>query len=98
MHVITRKRLLEFGERYPHAVTPLDDWYRIMKATRFTGPKEVKAVFASASFLPNNVTVFNIGGNKFRLVVTMRYELGRVFIRHVLMHKDYDERTDAGTL
>lgn len=91
MHVITRKRLVEFSGVHEDARQPLDDWYRIMKSTAFTTPADVKAVFASASILPKNVTVFNIGGNKYRLVVTMRYDLSRVYIRHVLTHKEYDE-------
>ena len=48
--------------------------------------------------LGGGVTVFDIGGNKYRLVVTMRYDLGRVYIRHVLTHAEYDRRSRSGDL
>lgn len=98
MHIITRKRLREFAERWPDAAEPLDDWFRLMRSKRYASPHEVKKDFASASFLGGSKTVFNIGGNKYRLVVNMRYDLDRVYIRHVLTHEEYDERTRNGTL
>ena len=58
----------------------------------------IESYFPSASFLGEWRTVFNIGGNKYRLVVDMRYDLGRVYIRHVLTHAEYTRRTQEGTL
>jgi mRNA interferase HigB len=58
----------------------------------------VREDFASASFLGKWRTVFNIGGNKYRLVVDMRYDLGRIYIRHVLTHEEYTRRTQDGSL
>lgn len=98
MHVITRKRLREFAGRYPDAKSPLDDWYQIVTNKHYAHSHEVKADFASASFLGGRRAVFNIGGNKYRLVVDMRYDLGRVYIRHVLTHDEYDKRSRNGTL
>ena len=66
MHVITRKRLLDFGRRHPDAVTPLDVWYRLMRAARFTNAAELKATFGSVDVLGQGLAVFNIGGNKYR--------------------------------
>ena len=91
MHVITRKRLREFSERFPGAEGPLNEWYRIVKRTTWERPDEVREQFGSASFIGGTVTVFNIGGNKYRLVVNIRYELRRVFIMHVFTHREYDE-------
>jgi mRNA interferase HigB len=59
---------------------------------------QVRDDFGTASFLGGSRTVFNIGGNKYRLVVDMRYDLGRIYIREVLTHDDYDRRTREGTL
>ena len=98
MHVITRKRLREFSARHNDAVKPLDAWFQIMRRKRYAKPSEVKADFPTASFLGGTKTVFNIGGNKYRLVVNVRYDLGRVYIRHVLTHEAYDEMTAEGTL
>lgn len=98
MHVITRKRLRQFADRYPDAAQPLDDWFKRVRASRYATPHEVKRDFASASFLGGSRTVFNIGGNKYRVVVDMRYNLGRIYIRDVLTHEEYDRRTHEGTL
>lgn len=91
MRVISKRRLREFWELHPDAQTPLTVWYRWMLAKDYAIPTEVRRDFASASFLGGTRTVFNIGGNKYRLVVNMRYDLGRVYVRHVLTHAEYDE-------
>lgn len=73
-------------------------WCRLVKAKRYQGPQDVKHDFPTASFLSGDRVVFNIGGNKYRLIVTMRYDLGKCFIRSVLTHSEYDRRTRGGTL
>lgn len=98
MHVITERRLKDFAADHPDAREPLRVWVKIMERKRYAMPAEVEEDFPSASFLGNNLTVFNIGGNKYRLSVTMRYDLGRVFIRHVMTHEEYDRRTQTKTL
>lgn len=94
MHVITRKRLLEFGKSYPDAVTPLEVWYRLMKAGQFTSWAELKATFGTSDTLGKGLVVFNISGNKYRLVAYVRYtsktNLGRVWVRQVFSHAQYD--------
>lgn len=93
MHVITRKRLQEFWQTHRDAERPLRVWLAVVRLKRYTGPHEVRADFPSASFLGDWRTVFNIGGNKYRLVVDMRYDLGRIYIRSVLTHEEYLRRT-----
>jgi mRNA interferase HigB len=98
MHVITRQRLQTFWSQYSDAEVPLRSWLAIMRHKRYTGPHDVRTDFASASFLGRWRTVFNIGGNQYRLVVDMRYDLGRVYIRDILTHQDYTRRTREGNL
>ena len=98
MHIVTYRRLREFGDRYADARAPLAAWYRIMRAKRYANPNELKVDFPRASILGGGVTVFDIGGNKYRLVVAMRYHKGMVFVRHVVTHQHYDEAPKAGTL
>lgn len=98
MHVITRRRLREFWEKHPKARAPLTAWFAIVSRKTYANPNEVKCDFAAASFLGDYRTVFNIGGNDFRLVVDMRYDLGRVYIRHVLTHAEYTRRLRTGML
>lgn len=92
MRVITQTRLREFARRYPDSDTPLRVWERIMNAKRYANSHEVKADFPSVDFIGGGKTVFNVGGNKYRLVVKMLYTEGRVLIRHVLTHKEYDRK------
>ena len=98
MRIISRKRLNDFGKRYPDAVEPLAVWYKTIKTAKYQNPHEVKETFASASFPGDELAVFNIGGNKYRLVVNIRFRRGKVYIRHVVTHKEYDKLTKAGRL
>ncbi|MBB4635436.1 type II toxin-antitoxin system HigB family toxin [Longimicrobium terrae] len=87
-----------FWKAHPDAETPLKVWRRMMRAHQYETPHEIRAHFPAADFLKGGITVFDIGGNKYRLVVTIRYDMGRVYIRHVLTHDEYDERTADGSL
>lgn len=98
MHIITQTRLRAFAKRFPAADVPLRTWEHLMRTKRYKTPNEVKEDFPSVDFLGDGKTVFDIGGNKFRLVVKMLYQRGQVLIRHVLTHKEYDEKTKNGTL
>ena len=69
----------------------------IARKGRWTRPSDIKAVFSSASFLANNRVVFNIAGNRFRLVVKMVYECQRIYVRFVGTHQEYD-RIDAANI
>ena len=89
MHIITRKRLLEFGKKHPDCNTALESWYRIVQQTKFNSFGELKQTFPSADQV-GKLTVFNIGGNKARLIAAIHYNRSRVYIRHVLTHKEYD--------
>jgi mRNA interferase HigB len=98
MHVITRQRLQAFWQTHPDAQRPLKAWLAMVRLKRYSSPAAVREDFASASFLGPWRTVFNMGGNKYRLVVDMRYDLGRIYIRHVLTHEEYTRRTQDGSL
>jgi mRNA interferase HigB len=76
----------------------LKSWLAVVRLKRYSNPPAVREDFASASFLGKWRTVFNIGGNKYRLVVDIRYDLVRIYIRHVLTHEEYMRRTQNGSL
>jgi mRNA interferase HigB len=90
--------LTAFWAEHPAAETPLRAWRAIVRKRRYQTPNEVRADFGSVDFLKNGVTVFNVGGNKYRLSVTIRYDMQKVFIRHLMTHEEYDRRTKEGTL
>ncbi|MBI5584107.1 MAG: type II toxin-antitoxin system HigB family toxin [Deltaproteobacteria bacterium] len=89
MHIITRKRLLEFNRKHPDCSSAIESWYRIIKHTEFSSFADLRQVFPGADKV-DNLTVFNIGGNKVRLVAAIHYNTQRLYIRHVLTHKEYD--------
>lgn len=90
MHIITRKRLNEFAEKFPETTNALADWYRLMKQNDFNSIAEVRSVFLSADKV-GKLTVFNIGGNKVHLIAAIHYNRKKIYIRAVLTHKEYDE-------
>ncbi len=90
MHIITRARLSAFGRKYTDAAPQLREWVRVMNRKRYGEHLEVKADFPTADFIGSRKAVFNICGNSYRLVVDMRYDLGRIYIRHVVTHAEYD--------
>ncbi|HVF56067.1 MAG TPA: type II toxin-antitoxin system HigB family toxin [Pyrinomonadaceae bacterium] len=90
MHVITRKRLNDFAERYPDARSALEHWYRLIRHTNFASFPELRSVFPAADQV-GKLTVFNVGGNKARLVAAIHYNRRRVYVRAILTHKEYDQ-------
>lgn len=89
MHVISRKALRVFWERHPDAEGPLIRWFKIMERTAFRDFAHLRATFPSADNV-DDLIVFNIGGNKYRLIVAMYFNAQRVYVRHVLTHEQYD--------
>ena len=90
MHVSTRKRLNEFAEQYPEAKTALARWYSLAKHNDFSNFAELRARFPSADQV-GKLTVFNIGGNRVRLIAAIHYNRKKIYIRAVLTHAEYDE-------
>ena len=90
MHVITRKRLLDFAKKHPEASLSLDTWFRIVKNTEISNFAELRKIFPSVDKV-GRFTVFNIGGNKLRLIASIHFERQKIYIRHILTHKEYDK-------
>lgn len=98
MQIIARRTLRQFWERHPQAEMPLRFWYALVEAASWSGPADVKATFgASVDFVHDNRLIFDIGGNKYRLIVHVAYRFNRVLIKFVGTHKDYD-RIDPETV
>jgi mRNA interferase HigB len=90
MHIITRKRLLDFSKKHPNSATSLDAWYRIVRQSKIVNFAELRNIFPSADKV-GDLTVFNIGGNKVRLIAALHYNTQCLYIRHVLNHAEYDK-------
>ena len=89
MHVIAKPALVEFWEKHPDAENPLQAWFRAMESEVFADFNDLRATFASADYV-DGLTVFNIGGNKYRLIAAIHYNRHKAFIRAVLTHVEYD--------
>lgn len=90
MHIITRKRLLEFSKKHLDSVEPLDRWYRIVKQSNFNSFSELRKTFPKADQV-GKFTVFDIGGNKYRIIAYIVYPVKRIYIRLILTHPEYDK-------
>jgi len=97
MRIISRKRLIEFWLIHPDAEQPLRAWFAEAKKASWQTPADVKTLYRNASVLPNNRAVFNIKGNDYRLVVAIDYRYGKIFIRFVGTHVEYN-RIDAKSI
>lgn len=94
MRVIAKRTLKNFWEsspQYTDVQAPLEAWHAEALKASWSTPQEIKAQFRSASILKNNRVVFNIAGNKYRLIVSIDYERQACFIKFVGTHKQYDE-------
>lgn len=92
MQVIARKALKDFWTRHHQAEIPLTTWYLAVSKADWTGPADIKDAFGtSVDFVGDNRVIFDIGGNKFRLIVHVAYKFHRVLIKFVGTHKEYDK-------
>ena len=89
MQVIAKPILVQFWTKHRDAEGPVRAWHSIMEKQVFADFNRLRATFASADYV-EPLTVFNIGGNKFRPIAAIHYNRGKVFIRHVLAHEEYD--------
>jgi mRNA interferase HigB len=90
MHIITRKRLNEFAEKHPDTKSGIQHWYRQAKSSEFKSFAELRKVFGSSDQV-GKLTVFNISGNKVRLITAIHYNRKTIYIRAILTHQEYDE-------
>src|SRR5262245_43133337 len=97
MRISSKKTLKDYWEKEPAAKTALQAWHAEAKSAEWSSPAEVKAMYGTASILKDGRVVFNIAGNKYRLVVWINYDFFTVYIRFVGTHKEYDE-IDAQTI
>ncbi len=90
MHIITQQRVWEAKRKYPDSNSALDGWYRIMKKNSFKNFSELKRTINSVDKV-GSLYVFDIGGNKLRLIANIHFNRHKIYIRNILTHKEYDE-------
>ena len=91
MHVISRRPLREFAKRHPDAESSLQAWFHEARQAHWSTTTDIKRQYGSASILKGSRVVFNLCGNKYRLVVRINYRAEVVFVRFIGTHADYDQ-------
>ena len=97
MRIIAKRTLRQFWEKYPDAQGPLEAWYSETAKAYWENPQQIKKQFGSASILKGGRVVFNIGGNKYRLILSMDYGRQACYVKFIGMHSAYDS-IDAETV
>jgi len=92
MHVISRKILRQFAQKYPDSEKSLTRWFKIVQKSQFNTFDELRSIFPSAD-LVGDLVVFDIGGNKYRLITSIHFNRQKIYIRYILTHLDYDKQT-----
>jgi mRNA interferase HigB len=94
VHVISRKALEAFWMKHPAAQTTLEAWYRIVHGLSPVTFSEIKRTFNSADYVAP-YTVFDVGGNNFRVIAVIHYNRQKLYIREVFTHVEYDRWSKA---
>ncbi len=93
MRVISEKALRDFAKRYPDADGPLRAWWKLVKSGAYPNLIELKRTFGSVDYVPTakgDFYVFDIAGNKYRLIVAIHFNTQMLFVRNILTHAEYD--------
>jgi mRNA interferase HigB len=98
VRIFSRRTLVEFWKKHRDAEEPLRLWFSQVEKIDWTGPADVRATFGTADFVANNRIIFDIKGNKYRLIAHVRYApLCLLYIRFIGTHAEYD-KVDAATI
>jgi mRNA interferase HigB len=90
VRIISKRKLREFWEKRADAREPLLDWYNVARKASWQNLAEVRDSFRHADPV-GDCTVFNIKGNDYRLITVIKYRAQRMYVLHVLTHKEYDK-------
>lgn len=97
MNIHNRGTLIKFWKKHADSKKPLEMWYNDVASKNWRKPNDVIADFATADILTNDRVVFNIKGNKYRLIASLNYQKGWLFIKFIGTHAEYN-KIDAATI
>ena len=89
MRIIKRGALVQFWEKHPDSKPSLESWYNVVRGAQWQTPAEMKLIYPNADLVGRR-TIFNISGNKYRLIARVNYRSQRVFVLYILTHAEYD--------
>lgn len=94
-HIISYSSISVFTKKYPDSESSLNAWFQLVSKNNFPNFNALKAFFPSADVVKNDkgasLTVFNIHGNKYRLIAAIHYNRNKLYIREILTHDEYDK-------
>jgi len=97
MVILSKRVIREFGERYPDAAEALRVWFAVVEAADWNSLPELKMLYPKADYVGNDRYVFNIRGNRYRLIARIHFDIRTVYIRFLSTHAEYDT-IDARTI
>lgn len=97
MNIIARSTLVAFWQKHPDSEEQLSHWFNIALKAKWQNLNEIKSSFPNVSVLSNNRVVFNIRGNKYRLIVAVKFSASTMYICWVGTHSEYD-KIDANSV
>lgn len=98
MILIGRKIIIEFGRRHPHSRNPLSAWEEAIKQTNYHSFNGLKLTFPSVDYVNHRYTIFDIGGNKYRLVTEIDYVASVVNVKFVWTHAEYSMKKNEDAI
>lgn len=90
MHIVSHAKILQAQNAHPDCATALNQWYRLAKRAKWSNFAQVKGCFPPADKVGSKF-VFDVGGNKLRLIAAIHFNTGRVFVRAALVRREYDK-------
>ena len=94
MRIFTNKTIVIFEKKHANASVAVGEWYTKTNKANWSNFTDIKNTFNSVDYIGNDRFVFNLGGNNFRLIAIVRFNIGRVFIRFIGTHSEYDKIVD----
>jgi mRNA interferase HigB len=98
MILIGRKIIVEFGKDHPHSRNPLAAWEQVIKQTNYKSFNELKGTFPSLDYVYHQYIIFNIGGNKYRLIAEIDYSANVISVKRIWTHAEYSMRKNEDAL
>ena len=98
MILIGRKIIVEFGKTHPHSRNPLSAWEKVIKQTNYQSFNELKRTFPSVDYVSHRYTIFDIGGNKYRLITEVDYVAKVVNVKRAWTHAEYSMKKNEDAL
>ena len=91
MVIFSKSTIIQYGQEHADSLNPLLEWYKTVSQADWSNINDVKKTFNSADYVGNERFVFNIKGNRYRLVVAIRFNIRTIFIKFIGTHAEYDK-------